>query len=44
MKYDFGLICIGLGPAGMVISVMRAEMDLSEGQMPNIKSFVSKNN
>ena len=42
MKYDFDLICIGLGPAGMAISVMGAEMGLSEGQMPNIKSLVSK--
>lgn len=28
MKYDFDLICIGLGPAGMAVSVMGAEMGL----------------
>ena len=28
MKYDFDLICIGLGPAGMAVSVMAAEMGL----------------
>ena len=28
MKYDFDLICIGLGPAGMAISIMGAEMGL----------------
>jgi pyruvate/2-oxoglutarate dehydrogenase complex dihydrolipoamide dehydrogenase (E3) component len=29
MKYDFDLICIGLGPAGMAVSVMGAEMGLN---------------
>ncbi len=29
MKYDFDLICIGLGPAGMAVSIMGAEMGLS---------------
>ena len=28
MKYDFDLICIGLGPAGMAVSAMAAEMGL----------------
>ncbi len=28
MKYDFDLICIGLGPAGMAVSAMGAEMGL----------------
>jgi len=28
MKYDFDLICIGLGPAGMAVSIMGAEMGL----------------
>ena len=28
MKYEFDLICIGLGPAGMAVSVMGAEMGL----------------
>ncbi|HMA76734.1 MAG TPA: FAD-dependent oxidoreductase, partial [Candidatus Krumholzibacteriaceae bacterium] len=28
MKYDFDLVCIGLGPAGMAVSVMAAEMGL----------------
>ena len=28
MKFDFDLICIGLGPAGMAVSVMGAEMGL----------------
>ncbi len=28
MAYDFDLICIGLGPAGMAVSVMGAEMGL----------------
>jgi len=28
MEYDFDLICIGLGPAGMAVSVMGAEMGL----------------
>jgi len=28
MKYDYDLICIGLGPAGMAVSVMGAEMGL----------------
>ncbi|MDA3799793.1 MAG: NAD(P)/FAD-dependent oxidoreductase [Kiritimatiellae bacterium] len=28
MKYDFDLICIGLGPAGMAVSVMGSEMGL----------------
>jgi len=28
MKYDFDLICIGLGPAGMAVSVMGAKMGL----------------
>lgn len=29
MKYDFDLLCIGLGPAGMAVSIMAAEMGLS---------------
>ena len=29
MMYDFDLICIGLGPAGMAVSVMAAEMGLN---------------
>jgi len=29
MKYDFDLICIGLGPAGMAVSAMGAEMGLN---------------
>jgi pyruvate/2-oxoglutarate dehydrogenase complex dihydrolipoamide dehydrogenase (E3) component len=28
MKYDYDLICIGLGPAGMPVSLMAAEMGL----------------
>jgi len=28
MKYDFDLICIGLGPAGMAVSAMAVEMGL----------------
>ncbi|MDD3655411.1 MAG: NAD(P)/FAD-dependent oxidoreductase [Atribacterota bacterium] len=28
MKYDFDLICIGLGPAGMAVSAMGSEMGL----------------
>ena len=28
MRYDFDLICIGLGPAGMAVSAMGAEMGL----------------
>jgi len=28
MKYDYDLICIGLGPAGMAVSVMAVEMGL----------------
>ncbi len=28
MKYDYDLICIGLGPAGMEVSLMAAEMGL----------------
>ena len=28
MKYEFDLICIGLGPAGMAVSAMGAEMGL----------------
>jgi len=28
MKYDYDLICIGLGPAGMAVSVMGSEMGL----------------
>ena len=28
MNYDFDLICIGLGPAGMAVSIMAAEMGL----------------
>ncbi len=28
MKYDFDLICIGLGPAGMAVSIMGSEMGL----------------
>ena len=28
MEYDFDLICIGLGPAGMAVSIMGAEMGL----------------
>lgn len=28
MKYDFDLICIGMGPAGMAVSAMGAEMGL----------------
>lgn len=28
MKYDYDLICIGLGPAGMAVSVMALEMGL----------------
>lgn len=28
MKYDYDLICIGLGPAGMAVSIMGAEMGL----------------
>ena len=28
MKYDFDLVCIGLGPAGMAVSAMGAEMGL----------------
>lgn len=28
MKYDFDLICVGLGPAGMAVSAMAAEMGL----------------
>ncbi|MCK5367823.1 MAG: NAD(P)/FAD-dependent oxidoreductase [Cyclobacteriaceae bacterium] len=28
MKYDFDLICIGLGPAGMAVSIMGTEMGL----------------
>jgi len=37
MKYDFDLICIGLGPAGMAVSVMGAELRL----IPNIKHQLS---
>ena len=29
MKYDYDIICIGLGPAGMAVSVMGTEMGLS---------------
>lgn len=29
MKFDYDLICIGLGPAGMAVSIMAAEMGLS---------------
>lgn len=29
MKYDFDLICIGLGPAGMAVSIMGSEMGLN---------------
>ena len=29
MKYDYDLICIGLGPAGMAVSVMGSEMGLN---------------
>lgn len=29
MKYDFDLVCIGLGPAGMAVSSMGAEMGLT---------------
>jgi len=29
MKYDYDIICIGLGPAGMAVSVMAAEMGLN---------------
>ncbi|QSH41189.1 NAD(P)/FAD-dependent oxidoreductase [Lentisphaerota bacterium ZTH] len=28
MKYDYDLICIGLGPAGMAVSIMGSEMGL----------------
>ena len=28
MKYEFDLICIGIGPAGMAVSIMGAEMGL----------------
>ena len=28
MKYDYDIICIGLGPAGMAVSIMGAEMGL----------------
>ena len=28
MEYDFDIICIGLGPAGMAVSVMGSEMGL----------------
>lgn len=30
MKYDFDLICIGLGPTGMAIYVMGTEMGLNK--------------
>ena len=29
MKYDYDLICIGLGPAGMAVSLMAVEMGLT---------------
>ncbi len=29
MKYDYDLICIGLGPAGMAVSIMSSNMGLS---------------
>ena len=29
MRYDFDVICIGLGPAGMAVSVMASEMGLT---------------
>lgn len=29
MKYDYDIICIGLGPAGMAVSIMGSEMGLS---------------
>ena len=29
MKYDYDLICIGLGPAGMAVSIMASEMGLN---------------
>ena len=29
MKYEFDLICIGLGPAGMAVSIMGSEMGLN---------------
>ncbi len=29
MKYDYDLICIGLGPAGMAVSIMGSEMGLN---------------
>jgi len=32
MKYDFDLICIGLGPAGMAVSAMGAEMGVKAGR------------
>jgi pyruvate/2-oxoglutarate dehydrogenase complex dihydrolipoamide dehydrogenase (E3) component len=28
MKYDYDLICIGLGPAGMAVSIMASSMGL----------------
>lgn len=28
MKYDYDLICVGLGPAGMAVSIMASEMGL----------------
>ena len=28
LKYDYDLICIGLGPAGMAVSIMGSEMGL----------------
>lgn len=37
MKYDFDLICIGLVPAGMAVSVMRAEL----GLIPNREYLLS---